>query len=270
VKRRVVLKGGLGDILVALYSSDFFGTIDTLPAGDVIQVVILSPCRGIAELFERHPKRGQLEIVDLEYVDPMTPEVLAPYGDLPRMPDCHRIGQIVRYVSDADRRFIDSINGRFVAFSLSSSHDNRNVPDRIALEAAGICLESGLGVLLLGRNYEPWHRWGATRWMGRRSEPVVKAAGVMNGIDILTLPGALEAVSRSAGVFCSLSAFQLAAWIQGKKSCVVTSMEFAPVIAMIGGYKIGHLRYSNGHSSVQFAESWNADAFRSFVRSLPP
>jgi hypothetical protein len=268
MKSRIVLKGGLGDALIALHGRDIMGTIDDLPPGDMIQIVILSPCRGMAELFALHPKRSQLEIVDLEYVDPFTPELLIPYGNLPATKARLKPRQIQRYLTPADRKFLAELPRKFVAFSLSSSHDNRNVPELIAREAAEICARHGFSVILLGRNYEPWHRWGETRWMGKRSEPIITAPNVVNAIDAISLPGALEVLARSSGVFCSLSAFQIAAWLNGKRSYVVTPKEFEPAIKMISGWVVGNLKYSDGHAIVRYAEEWAPDSFSTFVKSI--
>lgn len=268
MKSRILLKGGLGDFFLALHGRDIMGTIDDLRPGDMIQIIIMTPCRGVAELFERHPKRSQLEIIDLEYVDPFTPDLLLPYGDLPATQVRNRPRQIQRYLSPADQKFISGLPKKFVAFSLSSSHENRNVPEWIAAEAAEICRSYSLSVVLLGRNYEPWQKWGDVRWKGNRSEPVVKGINVINAIDAISLPGALEVLVRSRGVFCSLSAFQVATWLNGKKAYVVTPREFAPAIEMISGWIVGSMRYSDGHAIVRYAEEWNKDSFSAFVKTI--
>jgi hypothetical protein len=267
----MTFKGGLGDILLAIYGNNVFGALDSIADGDMVQVVIVSHCRGVGELFERHPKRNQIEIVDLEFIEPFTHQHLLEYGDLPELDSYDRSNakEIPTYTSREDLQFTKGLSEKVIVFALAASDTKRNVPKDVADAAANICVEAGYQVVTVGRTYEPWHRWGGTRWMGQRAEVALRDGyGIKNGVDALTMPGALNIIRKAKAVFCGLSAIQLAAWTYRRPAYVLTAKEFAPVIEMISQWRCAGRWYADGHAFVRYLDEWSPEHFRLFVEGL--
>jgi hypothetical protein len=212
----VEFKGGLGDILYGIYDTGSYTQLEKLTSKEIARVTIISTNRGIKDLFEWHPKRDQIEVLDLEAIDPWDDEARKKYRVEPPSPCPGQMGPVKYHMSPADRAFLRATPSPYIVFSLSADTIDRNIPKDICLQAADEAIAAGFTVVTVGRNYESWCNWGGSRRKHERREEVLPARkGVRNAIDRLSVPGVMWALMGASASFCCDSSILLGSWRVG-------------------------------------------------------
>lgn len=207
--------GGLGDMVTLIHWSDRYTRLETLGSEERAQIILMCHNPFAKELFLWHPKTTQFDIRDCGFWWPWEDaEKRKLHGLGPAQPIVlSRQDAVKFYPSPEDLEIIETLESfPYVVVSAGAGGRDRNIPDRIYEEVVQTVVERGhreygLRVVTVGRTYNET----------LRSEPkFIPRGGIVNLIDRLSVPGTLELIARSVGVFCCFSAVCLSAWYAAK------------------------------------------------------
>lgn len=213
--RHIEFGGGLGDVLTRIYNSSSYSELEDLSPNEEATVVLMSHNPHAKELFSWHPKASQLEIRDVGFWWPNEDLAMRAVHGLPPAPPVHLARQeSVRFhPSPADQLILQELGpAPYIVLNAGAGSPDRNVPNSICNDALSAISEKWLKnhsmrAIAVGRTY--------TR--ERRVEPRFPAReGFVDLIDQLSVPGTIELIRGSAGVFCCHSALCLVAWYLNK------------------------------------------------------
>jgi len=211
--------GGLGDVLDQCFYRGSYNYLARLKPGQRAKVAIISHNPFVPELFQWHPKRGQIEVVNCGYWHGQEANIqgrrrykLPPEGALNRLPDAPAPDDVRFYPSPEDEKVLSEIfpdaqpeTRRVIVLALTAGLPDRTIPLELAAPLADQLTLAGYRLVLTGRTYE---RHG-------RQEVRFTAApvpGVIDAVDRLSVPGVCALVQASAGLVTAHSALNLLAW----------------------------------------------------------
>jgi glycosyltransferase involved in cell wall biosynthesis len=220
----IEIYGGLGDAFNILYHRSAAETLDNLKDGEMATVVLYCNNPFAPEIFENHPKREQIEVIDTELWKPdlkgTWPElVLAAKvkhglplrrGALDSLPKDDQI-DVTFYPSPKDLEALPPTGVPYIVLAHSAGLPDRNIPVEIV---ASLCdklyqigEEHGVFLCLTGRTYERH---------GRTEVPLSSGSFDINLIDKLSAPGFAQLVQQSLGVITCHSVANALAYRMGK------------------------------------------------------
>lgn len=246
-----------------VHTTDRYVCLESMEPGE--KAVVFFNCHNphVSELLSWHPRRADIEIRDLRVLHPTRPRARKAVG-MPVVPETPgpRDGPVVYYPSPADLEILGAFPARpYVVFGPSASAASRNVPVRVAREAAQVASELEFTVVLSGRNYQ-------RRFYNRgeaHAEVRLPDLGIVDTIDRLSVPGVGRLMENAAAVFCAHSAHAMLAWSMGKPTyCLVDPSGWAKHFSPCGPYAFGAMYREN--CTLPFAK-WEPEHFRHFLRS---
>jgi hypothetical protein len=207
-KRAFVMEwsGGIGDVFYMMWVSDHYNNLETLNPGKYATVINRCRTPGLEEILKWHPKRDQIEVIDLSWhpnevnsvEDRKALNIPKPLGHIPltREP--------VFYPSPEDKTVLPELTAApFIVFALSGSFNEKNVPVEVAEKIATVLIKKGYRVIQVGKSYRRRVcQFNAIGFNDREEVRLTPRTGVTDMIDRLTLPGTCELVRASAGVVC--------------------------------------------------------------------
>jgi hypothetical protein len=208
--------GGLGDAILRMYFSGkvWYELLDVIPPGDRAKIVLMSHSPGLAEIWKWHPKRDQIDVIDLGFKTSFHPwenqEWRVAHG-IPRETPCPPYAPsetLTFYPSPNDLELLYQLRReKFVVLAATASTQEKSIPAEIRQEMASTALEMGFKVLVVGlRHY----------FKDGRSNDIKIVPGVYDSVDKLSVPGTIEAIKLSAGVMTAHSASMNMAWSEKK------------------------------------------------------
>ncbi len=216
--------GGLGDVFHQIFTQGHYPGLEYLDEWDECTVALISHNPFVKELFEWHPKRAQIEVIECGYWNRDDRAENATKRNEFGLPPFHPGGgrvlgcfdrdgfpQFYPSPQDVDRvkAFDDAVGLRnIVVIAAGAGLPARNIPMSI-LEGTIVQLQaSGFHPVIVGRTYD---RYG-------RSEPFADGTppGCPNLIDELSVPGMVSLVWNCAGIVCGHSAVNMLGWFLRK------------------------------------------------------
>lgn len=208
--------GGLGDAILRMYFTGrvWYEALDTLPPGDRAKVVLMSHSPGISEIWKWHPKRDQIDVLDLGFKTPFHPweneEWRVAHG-IPNQSPCPPWAPsetLKFYPAPSDYELLNQLrNEKFIVLAATASTPEKSIPAAIRQEMATTALEMGFKVLVVGmRHY----------FKDGRANDIEIVPGVYDSVNNLSVPGTIEAIKLSAGVMTAHSASMNMAWSEKK------------------------------------------------------
>jgi hypothetical protein len=187
-----------------MFQDGGYNALQTLTSQDRALIVLITHNPHVRELFDHHPRAGQLDVRDLGYWSLTDDTAMRRYHGLPRGAGGFPAGGAPEfYPSSGDREWLDRLDGAaYVVFSISAGLRDRDVPTHLIEDLVELAVAHSLLPVLVGRNYQRFDR----------REQRVRHPGVLDLIDRLTVPGVAVAVRRSIGVVCCHSAINTLAW----------------------------------------------------------
>lgn len=202
---------GLGDVITLIYNSDRYTRLEHLKPHQKAMIVLMSHNPHAKELFLWHPKASQFDIRDLGFWWPSEDKEKRSQHNLPPAQPLHLFpqGSVKFYPSPQDFKVLDTLSSfPYIVINTAAGGVDRNIPQDIYEDAIKtICddgqKEHGFRAVVVGRKYNT---------SNRVEHDFVPRPGLINLIDKLTVPGTIELVARSRGVFCCHSAICLISW----------------------------------------------------------
>lgn len=218
VHRYCEFGGGLGDILNGVFLTDQYVNLDSLQLHERAKVCVASHNPFAKELFLWHPKRDRIDLMDVGYWLPGDDEKNRARLGLPTnrhvtlRPNPHP--NVTFYPSPEDLPKIHHTKelGKYIVFSTVAGEPFRDIPLSLAEAAINLCIEAGFKVILVGRNYDRF---------GRKEHRFSPRNGLVDMIDLLTVPGTAALLVGSSGVFCCFSSIAILAWGLRKRTMLL-------------------------------------------------
>lgn len=190
-----------------------YNILRDLRAEDRAKVVLICNNPFARELFELHPKRAQMEILDLGYWDPREDGAKRREHGLPeagkRPVYAAKEAGIEWPATERDLELIAGVkeHGAFVVLAASAGLPDRSWPEETLREALRIFRKEGWPVAAVGRSYDRHgrteRRFGGADW-------------ALDMVDQLTVPGTARLVRECAGLATCHSALNLLGWFERK------------------------------------------------------
>lgn len=220
-------KGGLGDVVRAIYGNDTYEGLSRLKPYERVTVGLICSNPGAKEILSWHPKRNQVDLFCVEYTDPWGQDQRIAHG-LPAdtNPYGSRKGPVLLHPSPADHVFLKELLPArpYVVLAATAGTDDRNFPQGIADRVVDAVIKAGYKVVMVGRSYENWNTWGGQKFRNPHSEVRIKGRnGLVDMVDKLSFPGTAKAVEMASGVVCCNSAIMHLAWCMKRPVFVMTS-----------------------------------------------
>jgi len=223
--------GGLGDVLAQLFYKGSYNRLRDLGPEATAKVALVSHNPFVRELFEWHPKRAQIEVVECGYWHGVEAEVagrhkfgLPAAGALYRLVDRDRPKDLEFYPSAEDLAVLEELlksetrnpkpegnpkseirSPKIIVLALAAGLPDRNVPDDLAGGIVTRLVAAGYLPVLVGRTYE---RHGRSEEHRRRCPQW----GAVDLVDRLSVPGVCRLVQTSVGMVTCHSALNLLGW----------------------------------------------------------
>jgi ADP-heptose:LPS heptosyltransferase len=202
---------GLGDVITLIYNSDRYTRLDHLKPKEKAMIVLMSHNPHSKELFLWHPKASQFDIHDVGFWWPWEDQQKRAQHGLPPAQPLHLTpqGSVKFYPSPEDFKVLDTLTSfPYIVVNTAAGGVDRNIPKHIYDDAVRTICEDGqrnheFRAVVVGRRYSPEKR---------TEHDFIPRPGLVNLIDRLTVPGTIELIARSRGVFCCHSAICLIAW----------------------------------------------------------
>lgn len=251
----IELLGGLGDCLNRLYSIDWMPKLLEVPAGEMVDVTIISHNPFVDELFKWHPKRSQLNIRKIKFHYPWDDKEWRKKNDLPDSPQLDYAPQdrIEYFPPLHEYPLIDKLSEKkFLIFVISAGTQERHIPEFTRERMATWAISMGYQIYVIGRRYQHFEEFGASpRHVEDFMEP---RDGVRHLIDGLTLPGTAKLMERCAGVVTTHTSMCLLSWFLKKPTFLLYGDHVRDVLLPLGnvGYMAGNGR--PGNDSMHFNE----------------
>lgn len=208
--------GGLGDAILRMYFTGkvWYEALESLPPGERATIALMSHSPGLAEIWKWHPKRDQIDILDLGFKTPFHPwenEAWRVAHGLPKespFPPHSPVDTLKFYPSPNDLWLLDKLRKeKFIVLAATASTVEKSIPPAIRQDLATTALSMGFKVLVVGlRHY----------FKDGRVNDIAIVPGVYDSVDRLSVPGTIEAIKLSAGVMTAHSASMNMAWSEKK------------------------------------------------------
>lgn len=223
--------GGLGDVWQGMYTRGSYNVLRDLEPDETATVALACHNPFARELFEWHPKRNQLELLDLGYWDVRDDAEhrgkhklprRGALGRLPEKPNGPRDIEFYPSPEDLDvfkelatTRPIRQDGGQFVVFSASAGEPDRNLPPAIVRQILERLHQENVPVIAVGRSYA----------RNDRVEQAIECdlPNFINLIDRLSTPGTAFLLSRATGIVTCHSALSLLGWYMAKPMLLLYS-----------------------------------------------
>lgn len=201
--------GGLGDVILRLFSSPWYASLDRLAPGERAAVVLMSHHPDVSQLFKWHPRIAQIEVFDLGFDQAGFPWADPKYRADHHMPvdgPCpppHDGAPINFYPSPADLATIGAFGDRqFVVMCPSAGTPERTFPPGVASEIVDIVIATGTAVVEVG----------SSKYLNAQYGPLPPRPGLISLVDKLSIPGTIELIRKCRGVITAHSFALHAAW----------------------------------------------------------
>lgn len=206
--------GGLGDAILRIYFSGnaWYGPLETLAPDERATVALMCHNPNLREIFDWHPKRDQIEVLDLGFDTPFHPwenEDWRVAHGLPKQGPCppYAPAETLRFhPGPDDLELLEWLKGeRFLILCATAGTEERTIPAEARHSVVRAAIERGYRILLVGRSrYFRGIRRGDVDGIG--SEAVVDA------VDWLSVPGTIEAVKLARGAIVAHTSVLHMAW----------------------------------------------------------
>lgn len=210
--------GGLGDIFNHVYWLSCYKNLSRLKPGETAFVAISSHNPHAKELWLWHPKAEQINIYSFGFHcgfnDKKVKESLKMRTTGCNHPSIPKT-EIEFYPAphDAETLSIAEKLPPYITFSVASAEPGKFVPPPIVLDAAKRTLAAGFAIVLIGKNYQHYSFHNVQPQGNGRQEPRLwQDAMIVDFVDKLTVPGALQVIKGAAGCFTAHSAACMAAY----------------------------------------------------------
>lgn len=221
----IEVRGGLGDIFIALHDTAAYEELGTLGPDDRARITIISHNPFADELFKWHPRAPQIEILKSQhfFMPPYNNPRIRREAGIPELPPAPRAPRtrapILFYPSPEDLRILaaDLPREPFLAIAPTASGmeiENRNFPLEILVHLCAAARTRRIPVVFLGRTYQGPH---APKAALRRPQSL----GIVDFTDRLSVPGTAEVLKRSRATACAHSALLLLSWFERKPNFVM-------------------------------------------------
>lgn len=261
--------GGLGDAILRLYFSgqSWYGALEGLGPDERAVVVLMCHNSNLSEIFEWHPKRDRIKILDLGFdtaFHPWENEEWRLAHFLPKEAPCppYTPSETLKfYPGPEDRELLDWLKDeRFLVLNGTAGTDDRTVPEKILHDAARAALDEGYRILLVGKS---------RYFRGARNSEIDKLLheDVVNAVDWLSVPGTIEAVKLSAGVIVAHTSVLHMAWSEKRPVFLLYNKWMKETMIPSGpvGYMQGINRKDTDH--MEFSE-YTRDRFLKWMGKL--
>jgi hypothetical protein len=261
--------GGLGDVINRFHQCEWYESLARLGNDETATVVLMSHNPHVKELFLWNPKVDRIKIIDIGFdgllFDPAWRVKMGLPQEAPFAPKT--VDKIEYYPSPADLPLIEEAKalGPYVAFSMSAgTNGSRDIPPDAAEAAADIAISNGFKVVTLGRGYS--HNFSnGIPVMTHREKRLTPRAGVVDFIDLLTVPGCAKIVENASFVLTAHSSVCLMSWYMGKRTFLSYDEFVESVYVPLGneGYLFGRGR--PGNDSMMHAD-FTRERFERFIK----
>jgi len=204
--------GGLGDSILRMYFSGgaWYEPMGRLSGRDYAVVALMCHNPYLAEVFQWHPMRDRIHVIDLGFTTPFHPwENAAWRADhgLPRESPCppYMPSETLEfYPSPEDVKILSELKAKpYIIMGATAGQPDKTIPVQLREFIAAGAIAAGFDVLVVGRS---------RYFKGERTEDVKPVGGIINVVDRLSVPGVAEAVKGAAGVVSADTAVLHMAW----------------------------------------------------------
>jgi len=157
--------GGLGDVFNGLYHRGSYDLLDNLKEGERATVALICHNPHAQELFEKHPKRNQISILNLGYWNPQEDSLKRAEHKLPRPGGLMRLtqgpsGPMRFYPNEKDKEVLAGLNGQpYIVLAPAAGESSRNIPEPLLdLMIRRLLKIPGLRLVVTGRKYRRFDR----------------------------------------------------------------------------------------------------------------
>lgn len=206
--------GGLGDVFSGLYHRGSYNLLENLRAGEQATVALICHNPHAQELFENHPKRSQISILNLGYWNPHEDSLKRAEHKLPRPGGLNRLPEgrsepVQFYPTENDKEVLARLNGRpYVVLAPAAGESSRNIPEPLLdLIVRRLLKVPGLRLVVTGRSYQRFDR--------REVAVNYHDPRVINLVDQLTVPGTAVLLQGALGLVTCHSALNILGWHLG-------------------------------------------------------
>jgi ADP-heptose:LPS heptosyltransferase len=234
--------GGLGDVFNGLCHRGSRNLLDNLKEDERPTVALICHNPYAQELFEHHPKRSRISILNLGYWNLDEDARMRAEHKLPRPGGLKRLpqgpsGPVRFYPSEKDKQVLAQLDGwPYVVLAPAAGESNRNISEPLLdLIARRLLKIPGLRLVLTGRNYQrfdrteivpppiPSPRAGDCE-AGPSAGRGIQGAGawslfcnmrVINLVDQLSVPGTAVLLQGALGLVTCHSALNILGWHLG-------------------------------------------------------
>jgi len=210
--------GGLGDVFHQIFTGPYWHLLRDLSPEDRVRCAIICHNPHARELFEWHPKRAQMELLNFPYWNVKEDRKYRDRHNLPRLivPSPFTPGPIEFYMSANETEKLAEFKkklegGPYVLFSATAGTLNRNFPRQLATELLTL-MAKHVRVVLVGRNYRRNNRrleWRAADLIDSLTPP---SANILDVVDAFSVPGIANLLKGSAGLVTCHSALNILGW----------------------------------------------------------
>jgi hypothetical protein len=251
--------GGLGDAILRMYFSGevWYKLLERLPPKEHAVITLMCHNPYLAEVWQWHPKRKQIHVVDLGFTTPFHPwenkEWRVANGLPPEAP-CppHAPAATMEfYPSISDWKLLTPLmsNEPYIVLAATAGGAGKSFPDEVRRSVISAITKARFKCLVVGRSM-----YLKREGRDRDAEP---AFGVIDAVDKLSVPGMIEAVKGAAGVVSADTSVLHAAWQEHRPVFLLYNQWTAENLVPRGpgGYMQGIDRPDTDH--MQFSEYTN-------------
>jgi glycosyltransferase involved in cell wall biosynthesis len=204
--------GGLGDVFSQLHQRGSYNVLRDLQPGERAKVAIISHNPYVKELFEWHPKRHQIDVLDCGYWHGQEADAagrlkhrLPAPGANGRLPV--KDASIEFHCPSEDDDYIAGLlkDGPVLLLALAAGLPNRTIPQELVDQIVPLLRADGrFNLVSVGRTYERHGRKEHTLSFYRND--------VIDAVDRLSVPGTAKLLQASVGLVTCHSALNLLGW----------------------------------------------------------
>lgn len=208
--------GGLGDVFHQIFTGPYWHLLRDLLPEDRVRCALICHNPYARELFEWHPKRAQIDLLDLGYWGWNEDREKREKYNLPYSPidPPFSTGPIDFYISNEEAmklaEFRQQMAGKpYVLFSATAGQEDRTFPHNLAMELLTF-LTGYVRVVIVGRNYIRLQR--QQEWRASDLLDLKYSANVFDMVDAFSVPGVANLLIGSAGLVTCHSSLNLLGW----------------------------------------------------------
>jgi O-methyltransferase len=205
----VEYSGGLGDVLEQIHHTPHYRRLAFIEPGDHVVIVLICHCPTVTQLFEWHPHREQLTVLNPGYWWPSEMDRRRQAHGLPAptgLPQGCEEPDVVLHVSPNDRALLRDLPEKYIVLAPTAGQPERDIPRGVVLDFLDRVRAKCLPTVAIGANYPR---------SGRQEFEYPESEYIINLVDRLSVPGAFAAIRGALGGLYSFSSMHLAAKLCG-------------------------------------------------------